>query len=484
MSGAVEALGTSLDRPVRDVEDEKAASVLLSRARPRSSSSICPPLGLEGSGPLCLSPLQDLGGSHQEVCGFRRVKDDVNRPLLAVDRVVHRGHDIPGGLPKDASHESRSSQTAPLREVPQKPPHSESDCIQTIEKLARTRGFSRPVARAIASARRASSNAVYQSKWANFRRWCKIKGISSTTTSVSQIADFLFYLRKEQKLAVPTIKGYRSMLSAVFRHRGLDLTDNKDLHDLLRSFETTKVAQPRLPSWNLDIVLKFLMSSRFEPLDSATLKDVTRKTVFLTALATAKRVSEVQAISKHIGFRGHNAVCSLSPLFLAKNENPSTPWPRTFEIKGMTEILGQEPERVLCPVRALKFYLQRTEECQGPSDNLWCSVKRPDLPLSKNALAFFLRSTILDAHSDGQDSDMSLWKVKAHKVRAVATSVAFQRNMSLNDILGATFWRSSSVFASHYLTDVKTTYENCCALGPYVSADAILGAESDTHPIL
>ncbi|XP_064113369.1 uncharacterized protein LOC135220008 [Macrobrachium nipponense] len=359
---------------------------------------------------------------------------------LLGERLVRRGHVISGRLSKDSTRKNRSTQTAPLREVSQKPLRSESDCIQTIEKLARARGFSRAVARAIANARRTSSQVVYQSKWAVFRRWCKRRDVSSSTTSVSQIADFLLHLRNIDKLSVPTIKGYKSMLSTVFRHRGLDLSNNKDLHDLLRSFETSKIPRPRIPSWNLDFVLKFLMSSPFEPLHAASMKDLTRKAVFLTALATAKRVSEIQAMSKHVGFREYNAVCSLSPSFLAKNENPSNPWPKSFEIKGLSEITGREPERVLCPVRALKFYLAKIKQCRGPSDNLWCSVRRPELPMSKNALAFSLRSTIREAHASCPDSDLSLLKIKAHEIRAIATSVAFQKNMALSDILSATYW--------------------------------------------
>ncbi|XP_064111422.1 uncharacterized protein LOC135218908 [Macrobrachium nipponense] len=326
MPGAVEAMGTSSSRPFRYIEDEETSAILLPCSRPRSSSDRCPSLGLDRDGPLCLPPVQDLGRSHEEVRSIGRDENDFDRPALACEGMVHRGHDLLGRLPKDATLEDRSTQTAPLREVPQKPLRSES--------------------------------------------WYRKKGVSSTTTSVNQIADFLLYLRNDLKLAVPTIKGYRSVLSAVFRHRGLDLANNKDLHDLLRSFETTKVAQPKLPSWNLDVVLKFLTSSPFEPLQDASLRNVTRKAIFLTALVTAKRVSEIQVISKHVGFKGHNAVCLLSPMFLAKNENPSNPWSKSFEIKGMAEIIGREPERVLCPVRALKFYLQKTMECRGPSSNL------------------------------------------------------------------------------------------------------------------
>ncbi|XP_064119050.1 NFATC2-interacting protein-like [Macrobrachium nipponense] len=87
------------------------------------------------------------------------------------------------------------------------------------------------------------------------------------------------------------------MLAAVFRHRNLNLSDNKDLQDL-RSFETTKEKLQSSPAWNLDVVLKFLMINRFEPLKETSFKDLTMKTLFLISLATAKRVSEIQAFSK------------------------------------------------------------------------------------------------------------------------------------------------------------------------------------------
>ncbi|XP_064092424.1 uncharacterized protein LOC135205590 [Macrobrachium nipponense] len=82
------------------------------------------------------------------------------------------------------------------------------------------------------------------------------------------------------------------MLATVFRHRGLNLSENKDLHDLIRSFETVKKQSPNTPNWNLDVVLQFLGSSRFEPPSSASFKDLTKKTLFLMALASAKRHDE------------------------------------------------------------------------------------------------------------------------------------------------------------------------------------------------
>ena len=66
----------------------------------------------------------------------------------------------------------------------------------------------------------------------------------------------------------------------------------------MSSFE---VERPRVPhialSWDLDVVLRHLMSSEYEPLEHLSLRALTKKTLFLVALATAKRVGELQALS-------------------------------------------------------------------------------------------------------------------------------------------------------------------------------------------
>ena len=51
------------------------------------------------------------------------------------------------------------------------------------------------------------------------------------------------------------------------------------------------------PSIHLALVLNFLTGAPFEPMQTALLKFVTLKTVFLTLLASGSRCSEVHALS-------------------------------------------------------------------------------------------------------------------------------------------------------------------------------------------
>ena len=91
------------------------------------------------------------------------------------------------------------------------------------------------------------------------------------------------------------------------------------MRDLISSFS---IENPRSVSqssfWYLDLVLKSLMSEAYEPLESQTLRTLTKEVLFLVALATAKRVGELQGLSNVVSSLGEDFVVSYLPFFLAK----------------------------------------------------------------------------------------------------------------------------------------------------------------------
>ena len=128
-------------------------------------------------------------------------------------------------------------------------------------------------------------------------------GHSISRPKLPKIADFLLWLHRVRKLSVSAIMGYRSMLSAVFRFKLPEISTSPVLQDLLRSFQVEAPShsiQP--PSWDLNKVLVYLRSSVFEPLQSVSLRALSKKTLFLLSLATAKCVGELQALSSIVVF--------------------------------------------------------------------------------------------------------------------------------------------------------------------------------------
>ena len=312
-------------------------------------------------------------------------------------------------------------------------------------------------------------------RWKQFVDWCRVHKYSATRPSTDTICKFLIHLWEDRKLAVGTIRGFRSMLHSVLRHNKIDIKNNQDIAEVIKSFVLEKPPKKKSIAWNVDVVLKYLASDRFEPLDKISMRDLTKKTVFLLALALAKRVSELQALSKEVGFSGEGALVSLIMSFRAKNDNKFKRLPRSFLVKGLTQLVGPEEERKLCPVRALRAYLARTKEFrQEQVENLFLAVKDPSRPASKNALAYFIKSTILEAYQNVSETTMKLCRVTPHEVRAVATSLAFTHNLALETVLEAAQWRSNSVFTGHYLKEVALQYQNCKALGPIVAGGSII----------
>ena len=84
------------------------------------------------------------------------------------------------------------------------------------------------------------------------------------------------------------------MLSSAFRFKLPTHGEDRVIQNHLCSFAIERLRRPQAPpSWDLDAVLRHLMSSAFEPLESVSLWALTKKTLFLVSLATAKRVSEI-----------------------------------------------------------------------------------------------------------------------------------------------------------------------------------------------
>ena len=67
---------------------------------------------------------------------------------------------------------------------------------------------------------------------------------------------------------------------------------------------------------------------------------MSKKVLFLLALATAKRVSGLQALSRVVPSLGRDLVLSYLPFFTAKMESPSNPlpWPCWVLLMGWRKV--------------------------------------------------------------------------------------------------------------------------------------------------
>ena len=367
-----------------------------------------------------------------------------HRPLLASGSMVRGPPLVVGGSSSDSFCEPRPPHPASVSSTLPGAPQAGPSCLETVQRFTRAAGFSSAVAAQAPLTRRPSSRSNYLLKWSVYRSWCRSQGHSISRLSLSKVADFLWWLRSVRGLSVSSIKGYRSLLSVVFKFHLPALSSHPVLRDLLRSFRVPAPSYPmRPPSWDLSKVLRFLTSDAFEPLRDAPLHDLSKKVLFLLVLATAKRVGELQALSRIVSFVGSDACLSYVPEFVAKSESLSRSIPRSFLVKSLSDFAaGLDDYLLLCPVRALRIYLDRTLSLALSRRRLFVSPSCPTCAMSKNAVSFFLRKVIHGAAA----SCPEVGSVRAYDIRGVSTSVAFHRNWSVSAVLDAATWSSSSVF--------------------------------------
>ena len=252
------------------------------------------------------------------------------------------------------------------------------------------------------------------------------------------------------------------------------------ISELIKSFALERPFSRSLtPKWDLAVVLQALTKPPFEPLDQAELKFLSWKTVFLLAFASAKRRSELHALSIEPDLLRFNSDGSVSlafqPGFLAKNQLPSV-LPEPFSIPSLLSICGpSDPDILLCPVRALKAYIKATAVVRGKRNRLFIPT-RGSQDISAATISSWLASTIRRAYAHLSSEDRQLLQVRPHEIRALSSSWAFLNKVSLDDVLKAAFWRSSSTFSSFYLRSFSSQSGAIYSLGPLVAAQTIVSA--------
>ena len=464
------------DQSFCDVIDRQASGVFLTGLRFEGGGDgrSSPALGQSPS--LCLSSNCHHKESSCQTEVLEELRVDSHRSVLASEGMVPG----PSGTVVRCSHRTvkskRSSKTAPLPSLPSKSAYASADCMVTIKRFARQAGFSSTVAGQLVFCRRQSTRLNYQARWGTYRKWCRDFGHRSSSPSISKIAEFLTYLFKRKGAALSTIKGYRAMLSAVFKFPLPDISTSPILKDLIRSFE---ISAPRSlfppPPWDLDKVLEDLSGLPFEPLARASFLDKT-KALFLLAMATAKRVSELQALSFSVSFQGEDLVLYYDLFFRAKTESAANALPRSVIVPSLSDFAGDLPERVQCPVRAIKFLRKAARSASYIPSRLFVSPRNPERAMSKNAISFYLRQLISDSGAVSSSRPP-----RAHDIRGIATSLNYYSNLSPSHLMQVATWKSNRVFASRYLKEVSATQDNIRRFGPLVIAGDRLHPRPPQH---
>ena len=416
--------------------------------------------------------------------------DHHDSPRLARDALVLGPSAALNRDPTTTASVNDPTQTVPQLCVPQQSTTAEPPRLVSRSGQLQEQGFSVEVAERIAAPHQSSTRTIYRSKWALFEKWCRENSVDFSTPSVKQISDFFMYLYQDLNRRPSTIDGYRTAIVDTLGLTAQHIAHNADLHRLLSSFHRDRPKSSRnLPKWNLSVVLNELSKAPFEPMKDSDLKHLTLKTAFLLALASGKRRSEIHAwVANKVSNLGQWEKVALFPSsdFIAKNqlarEGSQSVSPVT--IPALTTIVDRQfkEDRTLCPVRALRFYLDRTKDLRGSRSLLFISLKKGHTSDIRPAtLSSWLKQTILLCYKQADQQALDLVQVKAHDIRAFAASKAFYGGISVDQIMQACRWKAHNTFTNFYLKDLTwSDTDNNMYLGPVVAAQQVLDPSPQT----
>ncbi len=92
--------------------------------------------------------------------------------------------------------------------------------------------------------------------------------------------------------------------------------------------------------------------------------------------------------------------------------------------------------------------------------------------LSAATITGWIKRLIIQAHKVILDQDLRVLEVKAHQVKAVATSLAF-RSATLDQVLDMGGWVNQSTFTDFYLLNLATQNENRYTQTPCVTGSVV-----------
>ena len=381
--------------------------------------------------------------------------------MVADQGMVSPGPGDAGGSPHSVAVEARVAHE-PRGRIPPFPKESPASRLETQRESLEAEGLSAAAAATIGQGLRQSTKNQYNRKWSYFVRWCKGRNLHPLHCSVREILDYLENLAAAG-LKFNTIALHVSALSAC-----LPLLDRNPVGTAplvtkwLRGFKAKN--PPRrliVPPWDLTVVLAALREPPFEPLRDIDEKYLSYKIAFLLAVTSARRVSELQALCSERPYVTQNpwsAILRINPAFCPKTASESA-------LKGTLQFQcfpskvknAQDHElRKLCPVRAIKIYLERSARYRKDKQFLVAFGKRSrGQAVSKQTISRWVSETIrLSYEKMGRDPPVH---TNVHSTRGVAASWAEIAQAGLPAICEAGTWSSSQTFARFYRLDFAGT---------------------------
>ena len=273
-----------------------------------------------------------------------------------------------------------------------------------------------------------------------------------------------------QNKQVNTIKVHPSSITSALR---LLNSPNQLQDDTITNLAKAKAIQrPRtmqvLPKWCPSVVLKAFFKPLFTnngsnkiPVDLLTFK-----TAFLVSLESAARGSDLVALSwanHYITFSSdysgtRHISIKMVPKFMPKNPRLNT-IPNPMSFPGIAHLFPRKPERLLCPVRVLGLYINRTQTLPDQADQADCLFVhfKPDTQVFTSHCCLWVSEAIQLAYDMAPEEEKPQ-QIEVHEVKAIRASISYNKIPQDGNLKSSRMVVEWS-FSHHYLREIAMDQE-------------------------
>ncbi len=288
----------------------------------------------------------------------------------------------------------------------------------------------------MAEARAPSTRRLYALKWSIFSTWCQDLNLDPVTSDVSVVLSFLQEMLDKQRSS-STIKVYVAAIVAFHAPTaGRLVSRDSAVVQFLQGTRRTNPPRPHtVPPWDLPTILRALKGPPFEPLKSMSLRALSLKTTLLLVLVSVKQLGDLQALSINpacLEFRPNDSKVVLKPRPGYVPKALSTPFrAQVIALSVLPPSTGSQELSLLCPVRALRVYFERSAS-YGKSEQLFVGFgnRAKGGPVTKQGISRWLVDAITLAYSS-----LALQfpiGVRAHCIIGIVSSWAWSSGVSIS----------------------------------------------------
>ncbi len=418
---------------------------------------------LADSQALCVSSDQDIASGVMQDQGGASVRHTHSSELA--EPALVSGPDRAADSPPlaDSGQEGHVISGGRLGVAPE-PRTMEPSCVVASGLSGELDALQARVVGTLTEARAPSTRRLYALKWGVFVKWCHQAHIDPVVCTVLDVLSFLQY-RLDSGSLPSTLKVYVAAIAS-FRspQGGQSIGRDPMVVSFLKGARRLHPPRPpSVPPWDLEVVLRALSQPPFEPLSSVGLKELSLKTALLLALASAKRIGDLHAFSVDsdcIRFGPGDCSVTLRPRMGYVPKSLSTPFKiQTVSLSALSSESAASSEAdaqtSVCPVRALRIYIDRLASFRQSNQLFVCyGGCARGRAVSKQRLSHWIVDAITAAYTN-QGLECPL-HIRGHSTRAMASSWAWSRGMSIQDICVAAGWSSENTFARFYRLDVQS----------------------------